>query len=697
MTTKRASINPARPAKGNPPHPPSQGGRERSSVNPAKLAEGAACVAAVMGPLVLYVLTLPRTVVLEDDGLFLMAGEHFGIAHPPGYPLYTLLCYLFMRLPFGEAAVLGHVSSAVLGALACGGVYAGARLLGATWLPALAAAWLFGASEHFWSQAIIAEVYTLNALLFFATYALMLHGVRHPERGWAWVGAAAAYGLSLANHWPLMVLAMPGLLAAALPVRQRLLPQLPRLALVAAACASLPYAWMVVRSWQEPLISFYGPIDDWGAFWHYVSRSGYAGVDVSPSAGWGDRFAFLGWFGTQVLWQLTPPGCALAAFGLWTLLRRRRSAGVTRSEGSFLVFQGNSVLLIALLGFDFDAYNVAVFRPYSLVCYGLAAVWLAVGVQGLLDRWASATRAGPWLRTGTAALAGAGMIAYSASAGWDTNDRAGSDFSARYAETMFDLLPPDAVLFVFGDAEIGPLGYFRFVERRRPDVTLISTQGLVYGNRLFSWKLPKRQREAILRRFVAETDRPVFYTVGEDVFPHGLGVRRHGFVKEVARQGTPGTLELRFHEASDRYFAALLKSRPTDAWERFRRTKLLFLYGEHLGYAVLSANPELLERVRPMLALAEGSFFSLIGMAEVLMEHGTASHVAQVEEWLRVAERMQDEIMSKERRGRFLYLRGFCAFRLGRRAEAVALFEQSRAVYPHPKNAAVGALQQLGR
>ena len=697
MTTKRASINPARPKKDNPRHPPSQGGRERASVNSVRLTEGAAGAAAALGPLVLYVLTLPRTVVLEDDGLFLMAGEYFGIAHPPGYPLYTLLCYLFMRLPFGEAAVLGHVSSAVLGALACGGVYASARLLGAAWLPALAAAWLFGASEHFWSQAIIAEVYALNALLFFVTYALMLQGVRHPERGWAWVGAAAAYGLSLANHWPLMVLATPGLLAAALPVRQRLLPRLPRLALVAVACASLPYAWMVVRSWQEPLISFYGPIDDWGAFWHYVSRSGYAGVDVSPSAGWGDRFAFLGWFGTQVLWQLTPPGCALAAFGLWTLLRRRRSAGVMRSGGSLLVFQGNSVLLIALLGFDFDAYNVAVFRPYSLVCYGLAAVWLAVGAQGLLDRWASATRAGPWLRTGTAALAGAGMIAYSASADWDTNDRAGSDFSARYADTMFDLLPPNAVLFVFGDAEIGPLGYFRFVEGRRPDVTLISTQGLVYGNRLFSWKLPKRQREAILRRFVAETARPVFYTVGEDVFPHGLGVRRHGFVKEVARQGTPGTLELRFHEASDRYFAALLKSRPTDAWERFRRTKLLFLYGEHLGYAVLSANPELLERVRPMLGLAEGSFFSLIGMAEVLMEHGTASHVAQVEEWLLVAERMPDEIMSKERRGRFLYLRGFCAFRLGRRAEAVALFEQSRAVYPHPKNAAMGALQQLGR
>ena len=697
MTTKRSSSNPARRAKDTPPHPPAQGGRKGSAPNSVRLAEGAAGAAAVLGPLVLYVLTLPRTVVLEDDGLFLMAGEHFGVAHPPGYPLYTLLCYLFMRLPFGEAAVLGHVSSAVLGALACGGVYACARLLGATWLPALAAAWLFGASEHVWSQAIIAEVYTLNALLFFATYALLLHGVRHPEHEWAWGGAAAAYGLSLANHWPLMVLATPGLLVAALPVRTRLLPRLPRLALVAVACASLPYAWMVVRSWQEPLISFYGSIDDWGAFWHYVSRSGYADVDVSPSAGWGDRFAFLWWFCRQVLWQLTPPGCALAAFGLWTLLRRRRSAGVTRSGGSLFVFQGNSVLLIALLGFDFDAYNVTIFRPYSLVCYGLAAVWLAVGAQELLDRLSSATRAGPWVRTGAAALAGAGMIAYSVSADWSTNDRAGSDFSTRYADTMFDLLPPNAVLFVFGDAEIGPLGYFRFVERRRPDVTLISTQGLVYGNRLFSWRLPKPQREAILRRFVAETDRPVFYTVGEDDFPHGLGVRRHGFVKEVSRQGAPGTLELRFHEASDRYFATLLKNRPTDAWEEFRRTKLLFLYGEHLGYAVLSANPELLERVRPMLGLADGSFFSLIGMAEVLMEHGTAAHLAQVEEWLDKAAHRQDEIMSKERRGRFLYLRGFCAFRLGRKAEGVALFEKSRAVYPHPKNAALGALQQLGR
>ena len=200
--------------------------------------DAAALAAAVLGPLALYVATLPRTVVLEDDGLFLMAGVHLGVAHPPGYPLYTLIVHLFTRLPFGDPAFLGHLSSAVLGALACGAVYACARLLRASPAPALIAAWLFGVSEQFWAQAIITEVYTLNALLFFAAYALVLLGARDPRREWPLWCAAVAWGAGLANHWPLMVLATPGLALALLPVWREVLPRLPRLlgaALVTAA------------------------------------------------------------------------------------------------------------------------------------------------------------------------------------------------------------------------------------------------------------------------------------------------------------------------------------------------------------------------------------------------------------------------------------------------------------------------------
>ena len=100
---------------------------------PRRLSAGrpdvAGLAAAVLGPLALYVAALPRSVVLEDDGLFLMAGVHLGVAHPPGYPIYTLIIHLFTRLPFGDAAFLGHLSSGVLGALACGAVFCCARVL----------------------------------------------------------------------------------------------------------------------------------------------------------------------------------------------------------------------------------------------------------------------------------------------------------------------------------------------------------------------------------------------------------------------------------------------------------------------------------------------------------------------------------------------------------------------------------------
>ncbi len=673
--------------------------------NPGWLWDGVVGAAAASGPLALYMLTLPRTVVLEDDGLFLMAGEHLGIAHPPGYPLYTLICHLFMQLPLGNPAVLGHLSSAVLGALACAGVYACARLLGASRLPSLVAAWLFGASEHFWSQAIIAEVYTFNAALFFAAFALILHGGRG-QRLWPWFAAAALYGFGLANHWPLMVLATPGLAVAAASGLARIPHRLPWLAVVGFACASLPYAWMVLRSWQEPLISFYGPLESWEAVWHYLSRSGYADVDESLGAGWSDRLAYLWWFGRQLAWQLTLPGFALAGLGLWRLLRGRRRGRKARhvkgardaSErrmagwGGALVLLGNSVFLILLLRFDFDAYNISVFRPYSLVCYGIVAVWLALGAQWLLERPAA-----PWLRTGAAALAGVGMVAYSLWANWPANDRSASDITERHARLLFQLLPQDAVLLLYGDEEVAPLGYFHLVAGHRPDLTLLSSQGLVFANRLFSGRLlPEREQQAALRRFVAGTKRPVFYFAGDDEF-HGQGFRHHGFAKEVLRGVPPGTLELTTRPRAEQYFEELLELRPVDAWERVRRNKLLFRYGEYLGLATLGANAEMTELLRGSVRRAERSFFMLMGMAEVALAHGNATHLPLVEGWLRQAESRQDEIMSKERRARFLYLRGFCAHRLGQGQEAKAWFEESRAVYPHPqKNAAIAALRQLG-
>ncbi len=662
------------------------------------LSHALAWAAAIAGPLVLYLLTLPHTVVLEDDGLFLMVGAHLGIAHPPGYPLYTWICHAFMQLPFGSPAFLGHLSSAVLGALACGFVYWGARLLGASALPALFAAWLFGASEHFWSQAIIAEVYTLNALLFFAAYALLLHGARDPNRAWPWLCAAAAYGLSLANHWPLMGLATPGLMLAALPAWRIAMRRLPGMFGVALPCAALPYAWMVWRSQQNPLISFYGPIENWDRFWFYLSRQGYAGIDASPSAGWADRLDFLQWLGHEMVWQLTLPGFLLALLGLLTLCRRRQLAA---AGSGLLVFAGNSLVLILLLNFDFEFFRVAIFRPYPLVCFGLLALWLAVGFQCLTDalpRRASKLRLPePWLKLGTAGLAGCLMVGSSVHAHWALNDRSGSDFTEHFAAMALDRLPPNAALFTTDDAEAFPLGYYHFVEQRRPDILKLDLLGHIYSNRLYDSFIAVERQQKILKQFIARSERPVFSSLNynKHVFPK----ERHGRISGFLMRLDPGDGGDRFvrNPDAEQYFIHLMNARYVDRWERFWQSSLIHQYCRYLGYVKILNDPDMLEPMQPLYDQIGRSYSCMTGIASVLLEFGGPADRAPVEAWLKAAEPLRHEALTKASLANLYYLKGHLAETHGRRSAAMRLYRKSLAVRPHPDNKAGPAIIRLRR
>ena len=123
-------------------------------------------LAVFLFTLLVYLWSAPRTVVLEDDGLFILAAYFNGIAHPPGYPLYTLLGHFMTKLPFGSVAYRVHMLSALFGALGCAGLWWFMRHLLVGRIYAYTVSLAFGFSQVYWSQAIIAEVYTLNVLLF---------------------------------------------------------------------------------------------------------------------------------------------------------------------------------------------------------------------------------------------------------------------------------------------------------------------------------------------------------------------------------------------------------------------------------------------------------------------------------------------------------------------------------------------------
>ncbi len=192
-----------------------------------------------------YFLTLGPSVGLEDSGELTTAADHLGVPHPPGYPFWTLCCWIFCRA-FSFVTYMGQPTpawavslfSAVVGAFAAGCTAmlicrSGSDMLdsmdsdGAADAPervppadtarrhalmsfagGLGGALLFAFSPVEWSQSTIVEIYSLNALFLMAVFLLSYRWMRRPSHRILWL-IAFVFGLGLTNYQVLLMAALP--------------------------------------------------------------------------------------------------------------------------------------------------------------------------------------------------------------------------------------------------------------------------------------------------------------------------------------------------------------------------------------------------------------------------------------------------------------------------------------------------------
>src|SRR6186997_668186 len=105
-----------------------------SKAHDVGLRDVACALAVALLACILYIATLqPDLGGPEDTPKFQFLGYVFGTAHPPGYPLYSMLSGLFVHLVrIGPVAYRANLFSAAMAALACATVFLIGRLLGAS-------------------------------------------------------------------------------------------------------------------------------------------------------------------------------------------------------------------------------------------------------------------------------------------------------------------------------------------------------------------------------------------------------------------------------------------------------------------------------------------------------------------------------------------------------------------------------------
>ena len=238
--------------------------------------------------LLAFVATLSPGLLPSDAGEYQLVIAEWGVAHPPGYALYTLLAGGFARVMPFDFALSTNLFSALVAALTVTlTAYIAQRETGNVF-----AGWLAGfallASASFWMTATQASIRPLT--VFFA--AAMLEAVlayrrqqqRKGQTTWPLLRFGAAAGLGVTHHGSLLFVGL--VFAAALALLDlRAWRRWPLAVLSAAIIGALPWLYLLLTP-NAP-----DSLQTWGGFWHYVLARGFSG-DLFAHAGvdaWGER------------------------------------------------------------------------------------------------------------------------------------------------------------------------------------------------------------------------------------------------------------------------------------------------------------------------------------------------------------------------------------------------------------------------
>lgn len=362
-----------------------------------------------------YLFTLAPGVIQVDAGELAAVQATLGIAHPTGYPLFTLLGYLFLLLPLPFPVI---VRTNLLAAVLCGlGVVFFIRtsiFLLMTWplqpmgkprgkpmivkpgksrfkeslstsvgthsrftpVVAVSGGWMLAFSRTYWFQSMSVEVYSLHIFLLTAAVFILIKAFLadpFPEKAEQrlWMVFAFILGLGLANHMTMLLLC-PGaayLFFVKEGFKARTLKKMGSMVAVFLPTLLLLYAYLPLRASQGPVLNWGDP-SNLERFINHVSGRQY---QVWLYSSWAAAKRQLLYFLGRLPLETAVIGLVLAFLGLFYGLRRAKR---------FTVFLLLCFMVTVSYAVNYDIHDI---DAYFLLAYIALAFFAVFGLARVVE------------------------------------------------------------------------------------------------------------------------------------------------------------------------------------------------------------------------------------------------------------------------------------------------------------------------
>lgn len=423
--------------------------------------------------IVAYYITLCPTVYVGDSGELSVAAYYLGIPHAPGYPLYCLIGWLFAHAPIpGDIAFRMNIMSAVFSMGTVIVLYMIIYHFTRTPYLSFSISLAYAFSPIFWSQATVAEVYSLNTFLTALVLYFLCRWIEKRAASWLLL-ASFTSGIAVANHQISLLLLPTG--AYMLWLFGKGLTKNARFWITLAALyilGLLIYLYLPIRAMADPPLNWGDP-DNFAAFFETIFRP--AGEQTSHGSRW-DHFvhALQLWifqFSPVVIIENDPyPIPIIWAFGIWGIYKALSTGW--RMARVFILFILLNVAAIIFVSRPARSELMLV-GVYYLPVFLVFAVFIATGIREWLQQFLHTF--GEMRRPillGLVILILVLIPEYQFFQNRPEADRSGNYYALDYGTALLNNCPPDSILLANWD-DIFILWYVQKVEHIRPDVIAV--------------------------------------------------------------------------------------------------------------------------------------------------------------------------------------------------------------------------------